>query len=106
MKILAKIRRVRGGQFVSYQVFFDIVLRSFPNFEESKEEINKKGTQFRDKVNNLKPRGSWVGNFMPMSKDRKDTYAFFVITCSSGSSTKIKDIISKSIEDGDVITFR
>ena len=112
MRILVNERRVKEGQLVSCPMLFDIVFRSnLSNPEESKEEVNEKGTRFRNKVDELKPRGSWVGNFMPMSEDKVDRYAFFIITCPSGSRTIMKTIMKKITKDGNSIilgkkTFR
>lgn len=104
MLILIKERRVREERLVSYQMLFDIILLS--NRGESEEEVNEKGTQFRNKVNNLKPGGSRVGNFMPMSENGMDTYAFFVITCSLGRRTRIKTIMRENTKDEDLIIFK
>ena len=103
MRILVKERRVK---YASCLMLFDIVVRrNLLNFEESKEEVNEKGTRFRDKVDKLKPEGSWVGNFMPMSEDDRDTYAFFMSTCPLDRSTGMKTIMRENIEDGNLIIF-
>lgn len=109
MIILIKERRVEKVPYIPYQnsphrMLFDIVF--WPNCRESKKEVNKKGTRFRNKVvKKLKPGDNRVRNFMPMSEDIGDTYAFFVIICSLGSRTGIETIIRKSIEDGDLVFF-
>lgn len=105
MRILVQERRVREGQYVSRPMMFDIVLR--PNCGESEEEVNEKGTRFRDKVDKLKPKGSWVGYFMPINEGEPiPPYAFFVITCPLGYRKRIKTIMGKSTKDGDLISFK
>jgi len=103
MRILTREMMVKEEELLPYQMLFDIVL--LPEFCEDKERVNKRGKQLRDKINNkLKGKNSWVGNFMPLS--RFELYAFFVVVCSSGSRTKIKNIITKSTEDEDLLVFR
>ena len=104
MLILVKERRVREEELLSYRVLFDIVL--WPYYGESDEKVNKKGNRFRNKADKLKPKGSWVGHFMPIGDGEVRPHAFFVITCSVGSRTKIKNIITKSTEDEDLLIFR
>jgi len=105
MLILAKERRVREEELLSYRVLFDIVL--WPCYGESKEKVNKKGNRFRNKVDKLKPKvGCWVGHFMPIGDGEVRPHAFFVITCSVGSRTEMRTNIRGNVEDGDLLIFR
>lgn len=103
MRILTREIGIKEEELLSYRMLFDIVL--LPEFCENKERVNKRGKQLRDKINNkLKGKNAWVGNFMPVGE--LELYAFFVVVCSSGSRTKIKNIITKSTEDEDLLVFR
>jgi hypothetical protein len=103
MRILTREMMIKKEKLLPYRMLFDIVL--LPEFCEDKERVNKRGKQLRDRINNkLKGTNGWVGNFMPVGE--LELYAFFVVVCSSGSRTKIKNIITKSTEDEDLLIFR
>ncbi len=105
MKISVKERRMGEAQLLNHQTLFDIIL--WPYYGESKEKVNKKGKQFRDKINNeLKGRNDWVGHFMPIGDGEVHPHAFFVITCSSGFGKRMRTIMRGNIEDGDSINFK
>lgn len=103
MKISIKERMMGEAQLLNHQMLFDIIVR--PYYGESEEKVNKKGNRFRNKVDKLKVRGSWVGNFMSISDGEVHPHAFFVITCPSGSRERMKTIMRENIEDGDLIIF-
>lgn len=102
MKIFIKERKLGKEAFPPQQMLFDIVIKA--DYGENEKEANEKASRFRDKVDKLKRKDGWVGQFMPMPD--ANSYAFFVVTCFLGRRIKMKEFIEESIEDGDLLLFK